>query len=79
MRRRPSGDQQFCQSAQHNLAPEPSRDRQGQALPADLVDDRQDPELAAVVGPSLDEVVGPYVAGILRPQPDTRPVIEPEA
>ena len=67
----PPGDEQLGQSAQRILTPEPSRDRQGQALPAGLVDDRQDPELAAVVGPSLDEVLGPHMAGILRPQPDT--------
>ena len=58
MRRRPAGDEQIGQGTQHILAPEPSRDRQGQAVPAGIVDDRQDPELAAIVGPSLDEVVG---------------------
>lgn len=31
-----------------------------------------------VCAETLDEVVGPHVLRILRPQPDARPVLEPE-
>jgi hypothetical protein len=43
-----------------------------------FVHDRQHPDLLAVVGLVLDEVVGPDVILVLRPQPDTRTVVEPQ-
>lgn len=36
------------------------------------------PVFAAIMGAILDEVVRPDVIGILGPQPDTRPVRQPE-
>ncbi|CAH0357342.1 hypothetical protein SPH9361_04992 [Sphingobium sp. CECT 9361] len=47
-----------------------SRDDERQALPAGFVDNGQDTELAAIVRPTLDEVVGPHVPRILGSQPD---------
>src|SRR5690606_30788954 len=40
------------------------------AFPGELIDDVQHPELPAVVGAILDEVVGPDMVGIFRPNPD---------
>lgn len=42
-------DEQLCQRRQDILTSEPSRDREGKALSAGLVDDRQDAELATIV------------------------------
>ena len=56
------------------LAVDPDRQR----LASELVDDGQHPELAPVVRPVLDEVVGPDVVRPLRPQPDAGSVIEPK-
>lgn len=39
---------------------------------------REHAELSAIVSAILDEVVGPDVVGIFRPQPHAGPVIEPE-
>jgi hypothetical protein len=52
-------DEQLGERCQNIFTPQPARDRQCQALPARLVDDRQDPELPAFMGAPLDEVAGP--------------------
>jgi hypothetical protein len=64
-------DEQLGQGRQHVVRAQPARRDDGQALPAVLVDHDQQAELAPVVGPLLDEVVGPDVVRPLRPQPDT--------
>src|SRR5690606_31210454 len=57
------------------LATDPDR----QAFPGELVDDVEHAELPAIVGPPLDKVIGPDMVGMLRPKPDARSVIQPEA
>ena len=49
-----------------------------QAFAGELVDDVEHAELPSVVGAVLDEVVGPDVVAVLRPQPDAGAVVEPE-
>jgi hypothetical protein len=44
----------------------------------ELVDDVEHPDLPSIMGTILDEVVGPDVVAMLRPQPDARSVCEPE-
>src|SRR5690606_1216964 len=66
MRGRPTHDEQLGEGRQHVIAPELACDRQRQALPARLVDDRQDPVFAPIMSAALDEVVGPDMAGIFR-------------
>ena len=56
------------------LAVDPDR----QAFAGELVDDVEHAELAAVMGAVLDEVVGPDMVGMLRPQPDARAVVQPQ-
>ena len=46
---------------------------------SELVDHGEHAELAAVMGPVLDEIVGPDMVRPARSQPDTGAVIEPEA
>jgi len=70
VRWRPARNEQLGQGRKHVVALELARDRQRQALPARLVDDRQDPVFAAIVGATLDEVVGPDMPRILGPKPD---------
>ncbi len=45
----------------------------------ELVDHVQHPDLAAIVGAILHEVIGPDVIAVLWPQPDARAVCEPQA
>ena len=49
-----------------------------QALAGELVDDVEHAVLASVVRAVLDEVVGPDVVGVLRPQPGAGAVVEPQ-
>src|SRR3546814_2607245 len=72
MSRRTAFDEQLGQRCQHVFVAELACDDQRQALAAGFVDDGKDAELAPVVGAFLDEVIGPDVPRILRPQPDAR-------
>ena len=78
MRGRTARDEQFGQRRQHIVALQLTRHGQRHALPARLVDDRQDAVFATIVGATLDEVIGPDVPGIFRPKPDARSVVQPE-
>jgi len=49
-----------------------------QAFPRELVDQRHQSELAAVMGLRLDEVVAPDMVAMLRSQPDAGSVVEPQ-
>jgi len=75
--RRPARDEQLGQGRQHVLVFELPRYDQGEAFTAGLIDDRQDAELAAIMRSALNKVVCPDVPRILRPQPDTRAIVQP--
>ena len=77
MRRWPARDEQVGERCQNILMLELPRDDERQALPAGLVDDRQNAELAPVMRAPFDEVVGPYMTWIFGPQADTGSVVEP--
>jgi hypothetical protein len=49
-----------------------------QAFVGELVEHVEHPILASIVGAVLDEVVGPDMIAVLRPQPDARSVGQPE-
>ena len=51
-------------------AVDPPRDTDRKAFPRELVDQRHQPDLPAVMGLGFDEVVGPDVIAPLRSQPD---------
>lgn len=70
MRGRTTLDEQLGQRCQYVFVFELARDDECQALPARLVDNGKDAELASVMGAFLDEVVSPDMPRILRPQPD---------
>jgi len=56
-----------------------SRHPNGQALVGELVDDVEHADFASIMGAVLDKVVGPDVVAPLRPEPDARSVIQPQA
>ncbi len=70
MCRRTARDEQVGQSHQNILVLELTRNDERQAFPAGLVDEREDTELAAIMRPPLDEIVGPDMSRILRQQAD---------
>ncbi len=78
MRRRPTRDEQLGQRRQHIIALGLACHGQRRALPACLVNDRQDSVFATVMGAAFDEVVGPDMARILGSKPDARSVVQPE-
>src|ERR1700747_2204158 len=49
-----------------------------QAFMGELVEHVEHPVLATIVGAILDEVIGPDMIALLRPQPDARSVGQPE-
>jgi hypothetical protein len=53
-------------------------DTDRQAFVGELVEHVEHPILASIVGAVLDEVVGPDMIAVLRPQPDARSVGQPE-
>ena len=62
----------------HTEAVDPPRNPDGQAFAGELVDQRHQPDLAAIMGLGLDEVVGPDMIAPLRSQPDAGAVVEPQ-
>ena len=78
MARDAARDERIRQDIDHvdrlELAGDPDR----QAFMGELVDDVEHAEPASLVGAILDKVVGPDVVGMLRAQPDTRPIGEPK-
>lgn len=78
MRWRAVENEQISQHRKHVRASDPACNQQGYTLPASLVDDRKDTELAAIMGSALDEVVSPDMSRIFRAQPDARTVVQPQ-
>ena len=62
----------------HAEAVDAARYPDGQAFTGELINQRHQPQLAAIVGLRLHEVVGPDMTAPFRPQPDARPIVEPE-
>ncbi len=71
-------NEQLGQGRQHIFVAELAGDHQRQALAAGLVDDREDAELTPVVRPRLDKVIRPDMPRILRSQPNTRAIVQPQ-
>jgi hypothetical protein len=63
---------------EHTEAVDPARHPDGQALAGILINQRHQPDLAAIVGLGLNKVVGPDMIAPFRPEPDAGSVIEPE-
>lgn len=59
-------------------AVDPARNPDRQAFAGELIDQRQQPELAAILCLGFDEVVAPHVIAAFRSQPDARTVVEPK-
>ena len=72
-------DEEVRQDVDHVDGLELAIDADRQALVSKLIDDVEHAVLAAIMGTILDEVVGPDVVGMLRPQPDTGAVREPKS
>ena len=70
--------EQIGQQMEHIVGPEPPGHQDGQALAAVFVDDGKHPKRPAIMGPGLDEVIGPDVVRPTRAQTNAGPVVEPQ-
>ncbi len=70
--------EQLGEDIEHLLAVELTPDMNGETLPAVLVDHSQHAEGFPIMGPVLDEVIGPDVVLMDWPQPNAGPIVEPE-
>jgi len=74
-----TADEELKERAEHNIRGDPALHYGRQALPRELVDHVQNPQLPAITGPVKDYVVAPDVVGALRPQPHAAPIGKPES
>ena len=65
-------DEEVRQGIDHVDAVQLARDPDRQSFVGELVDDVEHPEPPPVVGALLDEVIGPHMITMHRPQPDAR-------
>ncbi len=72
MTRHTAQDEQVRQGVDDVGRVELASDADRQALPGELVDDVEHTELPAIVGPTLDEVMGPDMVGVFGPKPGTQ-------
>src|SRR5215470_11607026 len=70
-------DEEVGQNVDHIDCFELAGDTDRQAFVSKLVNDIEHPISASIVGAILDEVVGPDMIALLRPQPDARSVGQP--
>ncbi len=70
--------EEIREGMEHVIGGEPSLDPDGEALLTEFVDDRQDLEGTTIVRAVYHEVIGPDVVAMGGPDPDTRPIVEPE-
>jgi len=71
-------DEEVGQNVDHIDRLELAGDTDRQAFMAELVEHVEHPVPASIVGAILDEVIGPHMIALLRPQPDARSVGQPE-
>jgi hypothetical protein len=74
IRRRLARDEQVGEDRQHVTVFELPRHDQGEAFAARFIDDRQDPQLAATMGATLDEVACPDWRDLACQTFETRPL-----
>ena len=72
------GHEEIREAMEHVIGVEPSLHEDGEALPTEFIDDRQHLDGTTIVGAVCHKVIGPDVVAMGGPEPDTRPVVEPE-
>ena len=78
MLRRAMMNEQFAQRVEYIAGVELAFDADGEAFASELINHTQHAEHLAVMGAVLNEVIGPDMALVPRPQPDAGAVIQPE-
>ena len=71
--------EQFAQHVQNITGVEPSLDTDGETLARVLIDHAQHSEDLSVMRAVLNEVIGPDMALVCRPEPHARSIIQPQS
>lgn len=72
------GHKRVCEAMEHVIGVEPSLYQDGDALPTEFIDDRQNLYGMAVMRALCHEVIGSDIVTMRWPEPDTRPIVEPQ-
>jgi hypothetical protein len=72
------GHEEIREAMKHVIRVEPSLHQDGETLATEFVDDRQHLDRTTIVRVIYHEVIGPDVVAMGGPEPDTRPIIEPQ-
>ncbi len=72
------GHEEIREAVEHIIGVEPSLHHDGEALPTEFVDDRQDLEGPSIMCPVRYEIIGPDMVTMGGPEPDTSPIVEPQ-
>lgn len=78
MLRWPMGHEEVREAMEHVIGVQPSLHHDGEAFSTEFVDDRQDLDGTAIVSAVCHEVIGPDMVAMGGPEPDTRPIVEPQ-
>ena len=68
-------DEQIRQTIEYIITGDAPLDQQRQALPAVLVNQRQNLQRTPVVRAFADKIIGPHMIAMSRPQPNTGPLV----
>ncbi len=72
------GHKELREAMEHVIGLELSLNHDGEALSTEFVDNRQCLDWTTVVSPVCHEIIGPDMVAMGGPEPDTRPIVEPE-
>jgi len=72
------GHEEVGKAMEHIVGIEPSLHYHVEALPTEFIYDRQDLDETAVVSAVFYKIIGPDMVPMGGPEPDTRPIVEPQ-
>lgn len=72
------GHEEVREAMEHIIGAQLSFNHNGEALSTEFVDNRQYLDWTAVASTVCHEIIGPDMVAMGGPEPDTRPIVEPE-
>ncbi len=72
------GHEEVREAMKHIIGAQLSLNHNGEALSTEFVDNCQYLDWTAVVSAVCHEIIGPDMVAMAGPEPDTRPIVEPE-
>lgn len=72
------GHEEVREAMEHVIGAQLSLNHNGEALSTEFVDNRQYLDWTTVVSAVCHEIIGPDMVAMGGPEPDTRPIVEPD-